>query len=60
MLPRELNSQPPLISLDLDQSVRNSRSLIYAPLAQMVPFSVILLILLVRPTGLYGNSLVKR
>ena len=35
-------------------------SLIYAPLAQMAPFAVMLLILLVRPTGLYGSSLVKR
>jgi branched-subunit amino acid ABC-type transport system permease component len=35
-------------------------SLVYAPLAQMAPFAVILLILLVRPTGLYSRSLVKR
>lgn len=35
-------------------------SLIYAPLAQMAPFAVMLLILLVKPTGLYGSKLLKR
>jgi branched-chain amino acid transport system permease protein len=35
-------------------------SLIYAPLAQMTPFAVMLLILLIRPTGLYGSKLLKR
>ena len=35
-------------------------SLIYAPLAQMAPFAIMLLILLVRPTGLYGSPLLKR
>jgi branched-subunit amino acid ABC-type transport system permease component len=29
-------------------------------LAQMAPFAVMLLILLVKPTGLYGGALVKR
>ncbi|MGE5524835.1 MAG: branched-chain amino acid ABC transporter permease [Rhodospirillaceae bacterium] len=35
-------------------------SLVYAPLAQMAPFAIMLLILLVRPTGLYGSTLVKK
>jgi branched-chain amino acid transport system permease protein len=35
-------------------------SLIYAPLAQMAPFAVMLLILLIKPTGLYGAALLKR
>ena len=35
-------------------------SLVYAPLAQMAPFAVMLLILLVRPTGLFGSALLKR
>jgi branched-chain amino acid transport system permease protein len=35
-------------------------ALIYAPLAQMAPFAIMLLILLVKPTGLYGSPLLKR
>jgi branched-chain amino acid transport system permease protein len=35
-------------------------SLVYAPLAQMAPFAVMLAILLVKPTGLYGSALLKR
>lgn len=35
-------------------------SLIYAPLAQMAPFAIMLLILLIKPTGLYGSQLLKR
>jgi branched-chain amino acid transport system permease protein len=35
-------------------------SLVYAPLAQMAPFAVMLLILLIKPTGLYGSKLLKR
>ena len=35
-------------------------SLVYAPLAQMAPFAVMLLILLIRPTGLYGSKMLKR
>jgi len=35
-------------------------SLVYAPLAQMAPFGIMLLILLVRPTGLFGSPLLKR
>jgi branched-chain amino acid transport system permease protein len=34
-------------------------SLIYAPLAVMAPFAMMLLILLVRPTGLFGAALAK-
>ncbi|MHB9099196.1 MAG: branched-chain amino acid ABC transporter permease, partial [Syntrophales bacterium] len=35
-------------------------SLIYAPLAQMAPFAIMLLILLVKPTGLFGSTMLKR
>jgi branched-subunit amino acid ABC-type transport system permease component len=35
-------------------------SLVYAPLAQMAPFAIMLLILLIKPTGLYGSKLLKR
>ncbi|MDB5863216.1 MAG: transporter permease, partial [Betaproteobacteria bacterium] len=35
-------------------------SLVYAPLAQMAPFAIMLLILLIKPTGLYGSPLLKR
>ena len=35
-------------------------SLIYAPLAEMAPFVIMLLILLIKPTGLYGSKLLKR
>jgi branched-subunit amino acid ABC-type transport system permease component len=35
-------------------------SLVYAPLAQMAPFATMLLILLIKPTGLYGSKLLKR
>ena len=35
-------------------------SLVYAPLAQMAPFAIMLLILLIKPTGLYGSTLVKK
>jgi branched-chain amino acid transport system permease protein len=35
-------------------------SLVYAPLAQMAPFATMLVILLIRPTGLYGSKLLKR
>jgi branched-subunit amino acid ABC-type transport system permease component len=34
--------------------------LIYAPLAMMAPFAVMILILLYKPTGLYGSPLLKR
>lgn len=35
-------------------------SLIYAPLAMMAPFAIMLLILLVKPTGLFGSTMVKK
>lgn len=35
-------------------------SLVYAPLAQMAPFVLMLLILLLKPTGLYGSPGLKR
>ncbi len=35
-------------------------SFIYAPLAQMAPFAIMLLILLIKPTGLYGSKFLKR
>ena len=31
-----------------------------APLAMMAPFAIMLLILLVKPTGLYGSTMVKK
>jgi branched-subunit amino acid ABC-type transport system permease component len=34
-------------------------SLIYAPLAVMAPFAMMLLILLIKPTGLFGSQLSK-
>ena len=47
--------------ISLDQLLYYSLgSLVYAPLAQMAPFVVMLLILLVRPTGLFGSPLLKR
>ncbi|MBU2054046.1 MAG: branched-chain amino acid ABC transporter permease [Proteobacteria bacterium] len=49
-----------LISAFLVGQVVSIGSLIYAPLAQMAPFAIMLLILLIRPTGLYGSKLLKR
>jgi branched-chain amino acid transport system permease protein len=49
-----------LISAFLVGQVVSLGSLIYAPLAQMVPFAMMLLILLIKPTGLYGSALLKR
>jgi len=49
-----------LISALLVGQVVSLGSLIYAPLAQMAPFAIMLLILLVKPTGLYGSALLKR
>ena len=49
-----------LISAFIVGQVVSIGSLIYAPLAQMAPFAVMLLILLVKPTGLYGVALAKR
>ena len=49
-----------LVSAFLVGQVFSLGSLIYAPLAQMAPFGIMLLILLVKPTGLYGSALLKR
>jgi len=49
-----------LVSAFLVGQVISIGSLIYAPLAQMAPFAIMLLILLIKPTGLYGSKLLKR
>ena len=49
-----------LVSAFIVGRVVSLGSLIYAPLAQMAPFAIMLLILLIKPTGLYGSTLVKR
>ncbi len=49
-----------LVSAFLVGQVISLGSLVYAPLAQMAPFAVMLLILLIKPTGLYGSKLLKR
>ncbi len=49
-----------LVSSFLVGQVISLGSLVYAPLAQMAPFAIMLLILLVKPTGLYGSPLLKR
>ncbi len=49
-----------LISSFLVGQVVSIGALVYAPLAQMAPFAIMLLILLVRPTGLFGSQLLKR
>jgi branched-chain amino acid transport system permease protein len=48
------------VSALLVGQVMSIGSLIYAPLAQMAPFAIMLLILLIKPTGLYGSPLLKR
>jgi branched-chain amino acid transport system permease protein len=48
------------VSALLVGQVMSLGSLIYAPLAQMAPFAIMLLILLIKPTGLYGSPLLKR
>jgi branched-chain amino acid transport system permease protein len=49
-----------LVSAFLVGQVVSLGSLIYAPLAQMAPFAIMLLILLLKPTGLYGSAFLKR
>ena len=49
-----------LVSSFLVGQVVSLGTLVYAPLAQMAPFAIMLLILLVKPTGLYGSALLKR
>jgi len=49
-----------LVSAIIVGQVVSIGSLVYAPLAQMAPFAIMLMILLVKPTGLYGSPLLKR
>jgi branched-chain amino acid transport system permease protein len=49
-----------MVSALLVGQVVSLGSLIYAPLAQMAPFAIMLLILLLKPTGLYGTAFLKR
>jgi branched-chain amino acid transport system permease protein len=49
-----------LVSAFLVGQVVSLGSLYYAPLAQMAPFAIMLLILLIKPTGLFGSPLLKR
>jgi branched-chain amino acid transport system permease protein len=49
-----------LVSAFLVGQVFSVGSLIYAPLAQMAPFAIMMLILLLKPTGLYGSAMLKR
>ena len=49
-----------LVSSFLVGQVVSIGSLIYAPLAQMAPFAIMLLILLVWPTGLFGSPMLKK
>jgi len=49
-----------LVSGFLVGQVVSLGALIYAPLAQMAPFAIMLLILLFKPTGLYGSPLLKK
>jgi len=49
-----------LVSAFIVGQVVSLGSLFYAPLAQMAPFAIMLLILLVKPTGLFGSPLLKR
>ena len=49
-----------LISSLIVGQVVSIGSLIYAPLAMMAPFAIMLLILLVKPTGLFGSTMVKK
>jgi branched-chain amino acid transport system permease protein len=49
-----------LVSSFLVGQVVSIGSLVYAPLAQMAPFAIMLLILLIRPTGLFGSQMLKR
>jgi branched-chain amino acid transport system permease protein len=49
-----------LVSSFIVGQVVSIGSLVYAPLAQMAPFAIMVLILLLKPTGLYGSPLLKR
>jgi branched-chain amino acid transport system permease protein len=49
-----------LISAFMVGQVVSIGSLIYAPLAQMAPFAIMLMVLLIKPTGLYGSAVLRR
>ena len=49
-----------LISALIVGEVISLGSLIWAPLSNMAPFTIMLMILLMKPTGLYGSELLKR
>ena len=49
-----------LISAFVVGQVISLGALIWAPLSNMAPFAIMLLILLIKPTGLYGSKLLKR
>ncbi|HEY1364583.1 MAG TPA: branched-chain amino acid ABC transporter permease [Xanthobacteraceae bacterium] len=49
-----------LVSSLLVGQVVSLGSLVYAPLAAMAPFALMLLILLIKPTGLFGSAMLKR
>ena len=49
-----------LISALIVGQVVSLGSIIYAPMAQMAPFVIMLLVLLIKPTGLYGSPVFKR
>ena len=49
-----------LVSSLLVGQVVSLGSLVYAPLATMAPFALMLLILLIKPTGLFGSPMLKR
>jgi branched-chain amino acid transport system permease protein len=49
-----------LVSALIVGQVISLGSPVWAPLSNMAPFAIMLLILLIRPTGLYGSKLLKR
>ena len=49
-----------LVSAFIVGQVISLGAIIYGPLAQMAPFAIMLLILLIKPTGLYGSKMLKR
>ncbi len=49
-----------LISALVVGQVVSLGSIIYAPMAQMAPFVIMLLVLLIKPTGLYGSAVISR
>lgn len=49
-----------LISSFIVGEVTSLGALVWTPLSSMAPFAIMLIILLIRPTGLYGSPLLKR